>query len=155
MTKMKDQLRQDLTAAMKSGDKGTVGTIRMALTSISKAEVAGKSSRELSDDEVIAVLTREAKRRREAAEAFTGAGRPDLADKEEAEAEVLARYLPEPLSADALSAMIAAAVDAAQAQGLSGGRAMGAVMKDLKPRTTGRVDGAALAAQVKTALGLG
>ncbi|MAT61526.1 MAG: glutamyl-tRNA amidotransferase [Micrococcales bacterium] len=155
MTSIKEQLRQDLTTAMKAGDRDAVGTIRMVLTSVSKAEVSGDSAKELDDAETTAVLTSEAKRRKEAAEEFERAGRQDLANKERAEAEVLARYLPDPLSATELDQLITAAVDTAQQAGLSGGRAMGAVMKDLKQSTVGRVDGADLASAVKQALGLG
>ncbi len=155
MTSIKEQLRRDLTIAMKAGDRDAVGTIRMVLTSVSKAEVSGESAKELDDAETTAVLTSEAKRRKEAAEEFERAGRQDLANKERAEAEVLARYLPDPLSATELDQLIAVAVDTAQGAGLSGGRAMGVVMKDLKQSTVGRVDGADLAAAVKQALGLG
>ena len=155
MTSIKDQLRQDLTAAMKAGDRETVGTIRMVLTSLSKAEVSGDSAKELNDEETTAVLTSEAKRRKEAAVEFENAGRDDLAQKERAEADILARYLPTPLTTEELEQLVANAVDAATAAGLSGGRAMGAVMKDLKQSTVGRVDGAELAGTVKRALGIG
>lgn len=155
MTTIKEQMRQDLTTAMKAGDSETVATVRMALTAVTKAEVAGKAAKELSDEEVVAVLTGEAKRRREAAEAFAQAGRTELADKETVEAAILARYLPEPLSAADLDNLVAAAVAAAAEEGLTGGRAMGSVMKALKPQTAGRADGAELAAKVKSALGMG
>ncbi len=155
MTSIKDQLRQDLTAAMKAGDRDTVGTIRMVLTSLSKAEVSGDSAKELNDEETTAVLTSEAKRRKEAAAEFENAGGDDVAKKERAEADILARYLPTPLTTEELDRLVANAVDAATEAGLSGGRAMGSVMKSLKPATVGRVDGAELAATVKRALGLG
>lgn len=154
MSDLKQLLRDDLTSAIKSGDTEAVGTIRMALAAISKEEVAGKSARELSDDEVVAVLTGEVKRRKEAAVAYSDAQRPELAEKELAEADVLSRYLPEPLSADEVRRLVDEAVAAAEADGLSGGRAMGAAMKQLKPTTAGRFDGAELAALVKQSLGM-
>lgn len=154
MSELKQRLRDDLTASIRSGDSESTGTIRMALTAITKEEVAGKSARELSDDDVIGVLTSEVKRRKEAATAYRDAGRPELADKELAEAQILARYLPEQLTADDVQTLVDQAVAAAVDAGLSGGRAMGAVMKELKPATTGRFDGAELAAMVKQALGM-
>lgn len=155
MSTIKEQLRQDLTTAMKSGQSEVVATIRMALTSISKAEVSGDSARELTDEETVAVLATETKRRREAAGEFEKAGRTDLAEKEMSEADVLARYLPQPLKPEELQNLVQQAVATAQEQGLAGGRAMGSVMKDLKSKTLGRVDGAELAATVKRELGLG
>ncbi len=154
MSDLKQRLRDDLTVAIKSGDSESVGTIRMALAAVSKEEVAGKSARELSDDEVVAVLTSEVKRRKEAAVAYRDAQRPELADKEMAEADVLSRYLPEPLTVDEVNRLVDEAVAAADADGLTGGRAMGAVMKQLKPATAGRYDGAELAALVKQSLGM-
>ncbi len=154
MSDLKQQLRDDLTTAIKSSDTESVGTIRMALAAISKEEVAGKAARELDDDDVIAVLTSEVKRRKEAAVAFRDAQRPELADKELAEAAVLSRYLPAQLSTDEVRDLVDKAVAGATEQGLVGGRAMGAVMKELKPATTGRFDGAELAAMVKQALGM-
>ena len=124
------------------------------MAAISKEEVAGKSSRELSDDEVIAVLSTEMKKRREAAQAYTDAGRPDMAVKETTEASVIERYLPQQLTEGEVDGLIAAAVAESAAAGLAGGRAMGAVMKTLKPKTAGRVDGASLATKVKQALGM-
>lgn len=155
MSELKDRIRADLTASMKARDVETTSTLRMLLTAISAEEVAGKQARELSDDEVVTVLTREQKRRKEAAGTFADAGRADRAAAEQAEAEIIATYLPQQLAADELNALIAEAVSSAAEQGLSGGRAMGAVMKSLKPATAGRVDGAELAAAVKAALGLG
>lgn len=154
MSDLKEQLRADLTTALKAGDHDSVGTIRMALAAISKEEVAGKSARELSDDDVVVVLTSEVKRRKEAATAYRDAGRPELADQEMAEADVLARYLPAALTRPEVEQLVADAVAGAEAQGLTGGRAMGAVMKELKPATTGRFDGAELAAIVKQSLGM-
>lgn len=150
---LKARLRADLTAAMKSHDQVAAATIRMALTAITNAEVAGPQAKVLGQDEVVAVLVKEAKRRDEAAEAFRAAGRAESAAREEAEGEVLRAYLPTPLTADEVEAMVAAAVAQAEAEGLSGGRAMGAVMAALKPATAGRTDGAVLASTVRRQLG--
>ena len=142
MAAMKDRLRTDLTAAMKARDEVTVRTLRMALTSVTKEEVAGKSARELSDDEVLAVLTREAKRRREAADAFAAAGRDEQAAAERAEGAVLDAYLPAKLTDAELGELVAAAIEET---GASGQRAMGQVMKAVTPRVAGRARGWALA----------
>jgi uncharacterized protein YqeY len=153
MTSLKEQLHEDLTAATKSRDAVTLGTLRMALTAISTKEVAGKEARTLSDEEVLAVLTSEAKKRKESIEAYRAASRDDLAEVEVAELAVLERYLPAALSADELAGLIADAVAAAKASGLEGMKAMGAVMKTLQPQVTGRADGGEVAAAVKAALG--
>jgi uncharacterized protein len=147
---MKDRLRSDLTAAMKARDEVTVRTLRMALTSVTKEEVAGRSARELSDSEVVAVLTREAKRRREAADAFAAAGREQQAAAERAEGVVLDAYLPAQLTDDELGDLVAAAIEET---GASGPRAMGQVMKVLTPRVAGRAEGARVAAEVRRRLG--
>jgi uncharacterized protein YqeY len=147
---MKDRLRSDLTAAMKARDEVTVRTLRMALTSVTKEEVAGRSARELSDDEVVAVLTREAKRRREAADAFAGAGREQQAAAERAEGAVLDAYLPAQLTDAELGDLVAAAIEET---GASGPRAMGQVMKVLTPRVAGRAEGGRVAAEVRRRLG--
>ena len=148
-TTLKDRLRADLTAAMKARDALRSATIRMALTAITNEEVAGASARVLTDDEVLKVLGREAKKRREAAEAFAGAGRAEQAAREEAEGEVIAEYLPTQLSDEELDALVAAAV---AESGAEGPRAMGAVMKVLTPQVAGRADGSRVAAAVKAAL---
>jgi hypothetical protein len=155
MTSLKEQLHDDLTTAMKARDELVTATLRMALTAVTNEEVSGKSSRVLTDDEVVGVLGREAKRRRESAEAYDAADRPELAARERAEEAVLAGYLPEQLGAAELAALVEAAVGEARAAGLEGGRAMGAVMKVLQPQVAGRADGSAVAAAVKQALGLG
>ena len=152
MSALKDQLQSDLTAAMRSQDELTMATLRMALTAITNAEVAGKESKELTDDEVVMVLTSEAKKRREAAESFSAAGAVDRADREKAELDVLQRYLPEQLSDDELRAIVADAVASVAAQGTTGPGAMGAVMKVVTPQTRGRADGGQVAALVKAAL---
>lgn len=155
MTNIKERIRADLTVAMKARDREVTGTLRMVLTSISAEEVSGKSARELSDEEVITVLTRERKRRREAATAFSDGDRPEQAAAEVAEAQIISGYLPSALSEQELDQLITTAVVNAQTVGLTGGRAMGAVMKELKPATAGRVDGGQLADMVKKALGMG
>ena len=149
MAELKDRLRADLTAAMRARDQVRMRTLRMALSSITNEEVAGASARQLSDDEVMKVLTREARKRREAAEAFGSAGRADQAAAERAEGEVLAGYLPAQLSDDELSALVAAAIAETGASGMSG---MGQVMKALTPRIAGRADGARVAAEVRRRL---
>lgn len=152
MSAMKDQLQNDLTAAIRAQDETTMATLRMALSAVTNAEVAGKEARQLSDDEVVGVLVAEAKKRREAAEAFDGAGATDRADRERAELVVLERYLPTALTPEELQALVDAAIADAAAAGKSGPAAMGVVMKTLTPQTRGRADGGAVAAMVKAAL---
>jgi uncharacterized protein YqeY len=154
MSALKDQLQADLTTAIKSRDEVTAATIRMALTAITTEEVSGKEARALSDDDVLTVLGREAKKRREAAEAYDAAARPELADRERAELAVIARYLPQPLSEAEVQAIVDAAVAEATAGGAAGGQAMGAVMKLVQPRVKGRADGSVVASKVKAALGM-
>lgn len=149
MGELKDRLHTDLTAAMRARDAVRTGTLRMALTAITTAEVAGQEAKQLTDDDVIAVLTKESRKRREAATAYRDAGHEDRAANEEAEAKVLADYLPAALSDEELAAL----VDAAIAEtGATSPREMGQVMKVLKPQVTGRADGAAVAAAVKARL---
>lgn len=155
MSPLKSQLQNDLTTAIKSRDEVTAATVRMVLTAITNEEVAGKEHRELSDDDVLTVLGREAKKRREAAEAYDGADRPQLAARERDELGVIARYLPAALSDDELRAIVDEAVAQALESGTSGGAAMGAVMKVVQPQVKGRADGGQVAALVKSALGLG
>jgi uncharacterized protein YqeY len=149
MAALKDRLRSDLTAAMKARDEVTVRTLRMALTSVTKEEVAGTTARELSDDEVLTVLTREAKRRREAADAFSAAGRDEQAEAERAEGAVLGAYLPAQLSDDELGELVTAAIEET---GASTPRDMGQVMKVLTPRVAGRAEGGRVAAEVRRRL---
>jgi uncharacterized protein len=146
MPTLKDQLRSDLTAAMKARDETRTRTLRMALTSISNEEVSGTAAHELTDDDVIKILTREAKRRREAATAFAEAGRGDQAAAERAEEDVLAGYLPAQLDDDELAAMVTAAIAETGASGPAG---MGQVMKVLTPRVAGRAEGSRVAAMVR------
>ncbi len=147
---LKETLRSDLTDAIRSSNKVVSGTIRMVLTAITNEEVSGKEARVLSDDEIITVLSREAKKRREAAEEFAKAGRTDKAAEEKAEGEVIAQYLPAQLSEDDIKKMIAAAV---ASTGASGPGDMGKVMGAIKPQIAGKADGALVSSLVKAALG--
>ena len=149
MAELKQRLRADLTAAMRARDQVRMRTIRMALTSITNEEVAGASARDLTDDEVVRVLTREARKRKEAAEAFSAAGRSDQAAAERAEGDVLAGYLPAQLGDDELAALVDEAIAEAGATSMAG---MGPVMKILTPRIAGRADGARVAAEVRRRL---
>jgi uncharacterized protein YqeY len=146
---IKEQLRSDLTDAIRGRDEFTSGTIRMVLTAITTEEVAGKTARELSDAEVITVLSREAKKRREAAEAFEAGARLEKAAQEKAEGEVIAKYLPAQLSEAELAKLIAEAIAETGASGPAG---MGLVMKVLSPKIAGKADGGAVSAAVKAAL---
>ncbi|HUW87261.1 MAG TPA: GatB/YqeY domain-containing protein [Candidatus Paceibacterota bacterium] len=146
---LKETLRTDLTEAIRSRDELTSGTIRMVLTAITNEEVSGKSARELSEAEVITVLSREAKKRREAAEAFETGDRPERAALERAEGEVIAKYLPEQLSDEKLRQMIAEAIAETGAAGPAG---MGLVMKVLSPKIAGKADGGTVSAAVREAL---
>ena len=149
---LKERLRSDLTASIKARDEVRSSTLRMVLTSITNAEVAGKESRELTDEDVLGVLTSESKKRREAAEAFADAGREEQAAKEKAEAAVIADYLPEQLSAEEIDALVKETVDELGVRD-DGMKAMGRVMGVLTPKTKGRADGGALAAAVRRELG--
>ncbi|MCQ4081178.1 GatB/YqeY domain-containing protein [Streptomyces sp. RB6PN25] len=152
-TTLKQRLQNDLTSAIKERDELRSATLRLTLSAITKEEVAGKTARELSDDEVLKVITREAKKRREAADAFEQGGRAESAERERAEGKVLEAYLPQQLSADELAALVAQAVKEAAADGAEGPRAMGAVMKIVNPRIAGRAEGGKVAAEVKKQLG--
>jgi uncharacterized protein len=147
---LKNRLRADLTSAMKTRDELRTATLRMVLAAVSAEEVSGKEARELSDDEVLAVLRREAKKRREAAEAFAGAGRAQQAEREDAEGGVLAAYLPAQLDDADLAALVA---DAVTRTGASGMRDMGKVMGAAQGAVAGRADGARVAAEVRRQLG--
>lgn len=147
---LKDDLKSDLTAAIKGRDQVRAGTLRMTLAAITNAEVAGDTAKELSDEQLLAVVTKEAKKRKEAAEAYDGAGRPELAEKERAELQVLEGYLPAQLGDDQLAQLIGEAVEET---GASGMKDMGKVMKVLQPRIAGRADGSKVAALVRAQLG--
>ena len=150
MPTLKEQLRADLTAAMKARDETRTRALRMALTSITNEEVSGAVARDLTDDQVTKILNREAKRRREAAAAFAEAGRDEQAAAERAEEDILASYLPAQLSDDELAAIVAAAITETGASGPAG---MGQVMKVVTPRVAGQADGSRVAAVVRSQLG--
>ena len=152
MSTLKDRLRTDLTTAMKARDEVRSSTIRMLLTSITNAEVAGKVAKELTDDEIIGVLSTEAKKRREAATAFDEAGHTDRGDKERAEGAVITEYLPQQLSEDEIVALVAAAIDQLGVAG-EGPRAMGKVMGVVTPQVKGKADGSVVAGEVRRQLG--
>ncbi len=149
MSELKERIRADLTASMKDRDEVRTRTLRMVLTEISKEEVSGSASRELNEDEIMRVLSREAKRRREAADAFKGAGRDDQAAAELAEGKVLATYLPAQLDDAELTALVEAAI---METGASGPSAMGQVMKAVNPKVAGRAEGSRVAAEVRRQL---
>ena len=152
MAALKDRIRADLTASMKDRDEVRTRTLRMVLTEISKEEVSGSASRELADADVQRLLTREAKRRREAAEAFRDAGRSDQATAELAEGEILAEYLPAQLDDAELTSLVAGAI---ADTGASGPSAMGQVMKAVTPKVAGRAEGGRVAAEVRRQLAAG
>lgn len=149
---LKERLRADLTAAMKARDEVRSSTLRMVLTAVTNAEVAGSEQRTLGDDEIVGVLSSETKKRREAAAAFTEGGRQEMAAKETAEAAVIAEYLPAQLDEQEIADLVAAAIEQTGSAG-AGMRAMGAVMGVVTPQTKGRADGAAVAAEVRRQLG--
>ena len=146
---LKEKLQSDLTDAIRSQDAVKSGTIRMLLAAITNEEVAGKSAKVLTDAEVITVLSREAKKRREAVEAYTNAKRDDLANKEKEEAVVIALYLPEQLSEADIKKLIADAITETNAAGPAG---MGLVMKVLQPKIAGKADGGVVSSLVKAVL---
>ena len=150
MPGLKDRLRTDLTTAMKGRDELSTATLRMVLSAVSAEEVAGKEARELSDDDVMAVLRREAKKRREAAEAFAGAGRAEQAERERAEEGVIATYLPAQLADADLAAIVA---DVVTSTGASGMKDMGKVMGAVQGKVAGRAEGGRVAAEVRRQLG--
>ncbi|GAB7049562.1 GatB/YqeY domain-containing protein [Catenuloplanes indicus] len=147
MGTLKDRLNEDLHTAMKARDELTTSTLRMALTAVGNAEVAGTAKRDLSDDEVLAVLTKEAKKRRESATAFADAGRAESAAKELAEHEILDRYLPKQLTGEELAEIVSGAL-----AGLGGKPAMGPAMKAAQAAVAGRAEGGRVAAEVRRQL---
>ncbi|MCW2523988.1 MAG: glutamyl-tRNA amidotransferase [Frankiales bacterium] len=149
MTDLKSQLKSDLTTSMKARDELSTATIRMLLTAITNEEVSGSTARELSDDEVLRVITREAKKRREAAEAFDSGDRPAQAQRERDEETVLARYLPQQLGADELTQLVTSAI---AESGATEPRQMGLVMKVLTPQIAGRADGKRVSEEVRRQL---
>jgi len=149
MGTLKDRLTSDMRAAMKAREQTTTAALRMALAAVRNAEVSGKAARDLTDDEVLAVLTKEVKKRQEAAEAYARAGRDELAAKERAEQEVLARYLPAQLSDEELADLVARELAAG---GFAGQSAMGPAMKAVQAAVAGRASGARVAAEVRRQL---
>ena len=149
MAELKDRLHADLNAAMKARDEVTTATLRMVLTAVTNEEVAGKAARELSDDEVLKVIGREAKKRREAAEAYDAASRAELAERERAEERVLEDYLPAQLSDAELTTLVR---DTIAGLGASGMAQMGAVMKAVQPTIAGRADGKRVSDEVRAQL---
>ncbi len=146
---LKERLQSDLTEAIRSRDELRSGTIRMVLTAITNEEVSGKSARVLADAEIITVLSREAKKRREAADAFKDAGHADRSERETSEGRVITEYLPEQLSEDEVKKIIA---DAITETGASGPAGMGLVMKAIQPKVAGKADGGVVSGLVKAAL---
>ncbi|MGW6769287.1 GatB/YqeY domain-containing protein [Streptomyces sp. NPDC055037] len=152
MTSLKSKLKEDLTEAIRARDELRSATLRLTLSAITKEEVSGTSARELSDDEVQKVIAKEAKKRREAAEAFAQGGRPEQAEREKAEGVLLDAYLPKQLTDEELATIVAQAVEEAKGAGAEGPRAMGAVMKIVNPKVAGRAEGGRVAALVKSSL---
>jgi uncharacterized protein YqeY len=151
MGTLKDLLTTDMRNAMKARDELTTSTLRMALAAVGTAEVAGDVKRELSDDEVMAVLVKEAKKRREAAAAFAGAGRAEQASRETAEGEVLEHYLPTQLSDGEVADLVRQALAAGDFHGMA---QMGPAMKAAQAAVAGRAEGARVAAEVRRQLAL-
>ncbi|MDN5853054.1 MAG: GatB/YqeY domain-containing protein [Actinomycetia bacterium] len=151
MAELKQRLRDDLTASIKARDSLRSSTLRMILSAVTNAEVAGKEAKELTDAEVLDVIGKEQKKRREAAEAYDEAGRDELATTERDESAIIAGYLPAQLGDDEVTAIVAAAVESTGAAG-EGMRAMGKVMGVVQPQVKGRADGSAVAAEVKRQL---
>lgn len=149
---IKDQLQADLTEAMRSRDETVMATLRMLLAAVKRAEVAGNAQIELSDDQVRSLVRSELRKRTEAAEMYRTGGRPELADRETAESGVLRRYLPPELDDDALVPIVAEEVAKAADAGITGGKAMGTVVKAVRERVGAQAEGSRIAAAVKAAL---
>ena len=149
---LKSRMQHDLTEAMKASDELAKSTIRMMLAAVMNAEVAGKEAVTLSDDQVIAVLRSESKKRLESAEVYEQAGRTELAVKERNEIAIIERYLPAAMDEAQLNAVVSEEVAKAAANGQTGPKAMGVVIKAVKERVGASADGAAIAAAVKSAL---
>jgi uncharacterized protein YqeY len=152
MASLKERLQGDLPTAMRERDNVTVSTLRMALAAITNAEVAGKEQVALSDDDVVNVLRSEIRKRNDAAETYANAGRDELAQRERTEADVLGRYVPAELDDDALGAVVREEIERAQAGGVTGPKAMGAVIKAVRERVGSNAAGGRIADAVKTAL---
>ncbi len=152
MSDLKARLREDLATSMKARDELTTATLRMVLAAVGTEEVSGSAARTLSDDEVLTILVREAKKRREAAAAFEGAGRSELAERERAEGGVIDHYLPAQLTDDELAELVRTGIAEVGATGMA---QMGPVMKTVRTAVAGRADGGRVAAEVKRQLGAG
>lgn len=150
---LKDRLKADLTASMKARQETTTSTLRMVLSAVMNAEVAGDSVKVLSDDQVLDILRAEVKKRNESAEIYAGAGRAEAAQQERAEAAIIEAYLPAAMSDEELGKIVAEEMATATAGGVTGGKAMGAVVKAVRARAGASADGAKIAALVKAALG--
>jgi uncharacterized protein YqeY len=146
---LKTRLESDLRDSMKARDELVTSTLRMAIAAVRKEEVAGDTARQLDDDEVLAVLTREAKKRREAATAFADAGRAESAEKEKAEEAILARYLPAQLSDEELAGIVG---DALAGAGITAKSQMGPAMKAAQAAVAGKAEGGRVAAEVRRQL---
>lgn len=144
---LRDQLKADVSAAMRSGETLRRDTLRMALSSLALVEKELK--RDATDDEVLGVIVKAVKTRKESVDAYTAASRPDLADAETAEITILSTYMPEQLSDADVDALVA---EAMSATGAASSKEMGKVMGWLAPKTKGRVDGKVLSGKVTAAL---
>ena len=153
MTTFKDRIKADITEAMKARDEAKLSTLRMVLSAIQNAEVAGDEAIVLTDEQAMKVLQSEAKKRSESAQIYSDAGRADAAAKERAELAVIEAYLPAAMSDDEVAAIVADEVAKAAAAGQTGGKAMGSVVKAVRDRVGSGADGGKIAALVKSALG--
>lgn len=153
VTSLKDQLKNDLTVSMKARQEVTTSTLRMVLAAVMTVEVAGDTAKVLSDDQVLDVLRTELKKRNESAEIYEGAGRTEAAEQERSEAAIIEKYLPAAMTDDELGKIVTEEVANAVASGVTGGKAMGAVVKAVRARAGASADGAKIAALVKAALG--
>lgn len=153
VTSLKEQLKADLTVSMKARQEIVMSTLRMVLAAVMTAEVAGEAAKVLSDDQVLEVLRGEHKKRLESAEIYEGASRTEAALQERAEAAIIEKYLPAAMADDELGKIVAEEVASAMASGVTGGKAMGAVVKAVRARAGASADGAKIAALVKAALG--
>ncbi|GDX33324.1 hypothetical protein LBMAG16_01550 [Actinomycetes bacterium] len=152
MTNLKDQLRADLTASMKARIEVETSTLRMTLAAIMNAEVAGDEAKELTNEQVQEVVRAEAKKRAESADIYKDAGRTEAETAERSELAILERYLPAAMSDADLEQIVDQEVAAATSQGLTGPKAMGAVVKAVRNRAGAGADGAKIANLVKSRL---
>ena len=153
MTTLKDRIKSDITEAMKAREEAKLSTLRMVLSALQNAEVAGDEAIVLTDDQAIAVLRSEAKKRAESAQIYADAGRTDAATKERSEQAIIEAYLPAAMSDEDVAKIVAEEVAKAAAAGATGGKAMGAVVKAVRERVGASADGGKIAALVKSALG--